>query len=128
MSREIANRLEMDGKYVYPGQLSAIAYCIVKKYDNLEASIEKDELQPSCFIPSALSDEDIPGAGGSVYAAIDMLRRLKLGNTEGAWALEEQDWDIEEKSFDKDGAGRKAIPELREMLKTALKEKWNWTV
>ena len=120
-----SDQLDSEGLYQYPGQLSAIALCIVMKFENLSVAGSR----PAQYsYPLALSDGEIPGAGGTVYAALDFLHYIEQGKVKEALAWEEKVWANEEKTFDKEGKGRRAIPELRKRLFEALKSKWGWNI
>lgn len=54
--------------YVYPGHPLTIAVAILEKYPSLAAAREKGK-----NYPKALEDSAIPGAGGNVYAALEIL-------------------------------------------------------
>jgi hypothetical protein len=53
---------------VYPGHALTIAVAIMEKYPSLEEARKKGR-----NYPQALEDNDIPGAGGPVYCALDVL-------------------------------------------------------
>lgn len=57
---------------VYPGHPITIAYCIVRNYPSLAEALAVPEGR---IYASALGDNDIPGAGGNVRAALDVLRQ-----------------------------------------------------
>lgn len=59
---------------VYPGHPVTIAYCIVRNFDSLKVASDKGKT-----FPGALESNDIPGAGGCVYSALDFLRKLASG-------------------------------------------------
>ena len=115
--------------FVYPGQLSVIAICIVMKYPDLGAArknIYEDE--PHRWCTAAAADTDIPGAGGTVAASLEFLHYISIGKTKEAFAYEDRVWANDGKHFDKDGKGKSIIPEARKKLLVLLKEKWGWTV
>ncbi len=62
--------------YTYPGHALVIACCIMDKYPSLAEArkpcINKKTGEKHGF-PEALGDNDIPGAGGCVYCALDVL-------------------------------------------------------
>jgi hypothetical protein len=60
--------------FVYPGHAVTLALFIVHAFDTLEAAETKGR-----DYPAALESHLIPGAGGNVYGALDLLRRLKDG-------------------------------------------------
>jgi len=65
----------LDGEFsVYPGHPLVIAYIIINNYPNLEAALKKSENSVYC---RALTDCNIPGAGGNVHSAIDFLVNVK---------------------------------------------------
>lgn len=72
---------------VYPGHPVTIATFILLKYkDDFEAALapvgEHEFLR-------ALTDSDIPGAGGCVHQALDLLRKVRKGHLSPEEALEE---------------------------------------
>jgi hypothetical protein len=107
----------------YPGQLSAIACFVVDNFSTLEEALEGDDLVSYC---KALASSKVPGSGGTVGSALNMLKMIKHGKKEEARSLEDRIWAGEADVFDKDCAGVKAIPELREILAKLLIEKWGW--
>ena len=65
----------LDGEtIVYPGHPITLAYLITFEYASLEAATLK-----GAAYPLALENSRIPGAGGNVYNAIDLLRRVRQG-------------------------------------------------
>lgn len=62
---------------VPPGHPLCLAYLIMHKYGSLAEARARPTV-PDLYAgpnpPAALSDSDIPGAGGTVWAALDMLR------------------------------------------------------
>jgi hypothetical protein len=59
---------------VYPGHPVTLALCIVNNFPNWEAAIVKKN-----DIEAAVGCIEIPGAGGNVYAALDILSQLRKG-------------------------------------------------
>lgn len=61
----------LDGENaVYPGHPLTIAYLIINTYTSLAEAAKKSERTE---FKDALSNGDIPGAGGNVYNALDFL-------------------------------------------------------
>ncbi len=60
---------------VYPGHPVTIAWVIVNAFPSYEAAFAKTE----SGYAAALASGDIPGAGGNVYAALDLLQRFREG-------------------------------------------------
>lgn len=59
---------------VYPGHPVTIAYLIASHYTSYETALTSSENGGSwCH---ALGNSDIPGAGGCVYLAVDLLKKL----------------------------------------------------
>lgn len=58
---------------VYPGHPVTVAYCILNTFDSLGAA----EVPSGYGFPAALGACEIPGAGGCVYVAMDLLRRMR---------------------------------------------------
>ena len=73
---------------VYPGHPIALALLIMAKYPSLEAAETKNGQYSA-----ALSDQDIPGAGGNVWMALDLLRMCRQVPVPEALALIEQRWN-----------------------------------
>jgi hypothetical protein len=60
---------------VYPGHPVTVAYVITKVFDSFDVAFEASVSGP----PNALCVNAIPGAGGCVYAALSLLKRLREG-------------------------------------------------
>lgn len=75
---------------VYPGHPCVIAYMILKKYESYEKAIERS---PGAGYPMALVDGDISGAGGNVYAALDILKAIVEKGPEEAFSQGEAAWE-----------------------------------
>lgn len=74
---------------VYPGHATTIAYLIMKSYASWEdASTRK----PNASCPPALSNGAIPGAGGCVYSALDLLKIAFDHGVEAALERGDQVW------------------------------------
>lgn len=73
---------------VYPGHPVALAVLIMAKYPSLEAAETKTGSH--C---AALSDQDIPGAGGNVWMALDLLRMCRQVPVSEALELIERRWN-----------------------------------
>lgn len=74
---------------VYPGHPNALALIIMEKYTSYAAATEKEEGKQ--YSP-ALCDDDIPGAGGNVYSALDLLAMMLKVGPEEAFAHGNQMW------------------------------------
>ena len=74
---------------VYPGHPNAIALIIMEKYPSYEAALDKPEDKQSA---AALRDGDIPGAGGNVYSALDVLEKLVKDGPEAAFEAGNKMW------------------------------------
>lgn len=61
---------------IFPGHPLVIATIIMKHYPNLDEAFAKKE---DHSFPNALEDQNIPGAGGNVYSALDALRYVRDG-------------------------------------------------
>mgnify|MGYP006352853343 FL=1 len=74
--------------FVYPGHAVTIALLIIHAFPSLEAAEAKGD-----NFPAALEASLIPGAGGNVYSALTLLRRMRDGmtwheaieNADGGW-------------------------------------------
>lgn len=71
--------------YTYPGHALVIATVIMEKYPSF-AEVRNGE---KYGFPEALGDDDIPGAGGCVYSALDVLAKEDV---EEAIALADYFW------------------------------------
>lgn len=69
LEREVLGELA-----VYPGHAVTLALLITHAFPSLEAAEAKGRV-----FPAALESNDIPGAGGNVYAALALLRNLRDG-------------------------------------------------
>lgn len=81
---------------VYPGHPVTVALCIVRHFPSLEVAMGRTQ-NDSSFLgvsrPNALGDGTIPGAGGNVYLALDLLHVLAKGIVfEEAVAQADKDW------------------------------------
>jgi hypothetical protein len=56
--------------YIYPGHPITIAVAIMEDFTSLSLATEKGH-----NAPKALESSSIPGAGGNVYSALDILKR-----------------------------------------------------
>lgn len=80
---------------VYPGHPVTIAYIIFQKYSSLE-----DAFATGYQFPRALEDNDIPGAGGRVHAALRFLRGYQGGQElKELFALADRIWASERGCF-----------------------------
>lgn len=66
----------MGNNAVYPGHPVTIAFCIVHTFAAYEEAIGIPDGKP---YPGALGDNRIPGAGGCVWGALDLLSKLRGG-------------------------------------------------
>jgi len=85
--------IELDqNSFVYPGHPVVLAVMIMKKF----ASWKEASARTKYTFPAALGSQEIPGAGGAVYSALDVLKRIKLGiSCEDALAEANRVWKIE---------------------------------
>ncbi len=86
------DRALLDGDFaVYPGHPITLAYLIVCKYNSYEEAAGIPDGRP---YPGALGDIDIPGAGGNVHNALDVLRRAVKEKTpiEQVFAFADETW------------------------------------
>lgn len=70
------NQFESVIRGVYPGHPLTISAFIVHYFSSLEEANEKDK---NHNFPKALGSQSIPGAGGCVYQALEMLELLRSG-------------------------------------------------
>lgn len=71
---------DLRDNFVYPGHPLVIAVAIMETYDSLDAANERTEHADGFSCPEALSDSRIPGAGGCVYSALDLLNHIRIGH------------------------------------------------
>lgn len=75
-------------RHIYPGHPLTIATAILTKYGaNLDSAFETTVHR----YPNALTDDDIPGAGGEVYLALDLLDSIRKGRLTVSEAIEDAD-------------------------------------
>lgn len=106
---------------VYPGHPITVAWYIVNKY----GSFEEANKNTKHGWPRALGDNDIPGAGGEVYMALDFLNKLVDGATwEDVVAWADHHW----RDYKAGGHGRKVAPGQTQAnyVKPLLKAKSSW--
>lgn len=80
---------------VYPGHAITIAYLITKVFPTYEAATAPsyDRAGKPLGWCEALSNNDIPGAGGNVHNGVDVLRKLHEGqDIETVYAWADQVW------------------------------------
>ena len=65
---------------VYPGHPITLAYLISLEYASFKAASAKTAVNPA----HALGNSNIPGAGGNVHAALNLLYRVK----QQGWSLD----------------------------------------
>lgn len=89
---------------VYPGHPITTAWFIVNKYPSFETASER---RPEHDYMNALEDNDIPGAGSEVHAALEFLGKLNAG---GLWG-DAVKWADDHWSYScAGGHGRKVAP------------------
>lgn len=94
----------------YPGHPLTIAVQVMRAYPSLEAATRREE--PTAY-PNALRDSAIRGAGGNVYAALDLLKHTLAGHVELAVADADKYWRCTAEPFGaercEDGAHQAAL-------------------
>lgn len=120
------DRKHLDGKFsVYPGHPITIAYLITMEY----ASYEDATVPTKHGWCVAVGNSNIPGAGGNVHSAVDVLAKLKNGmSIDEVFAHADGNWsrcDSQEKSNPdrwREGQDQADLvkPKLREKIKTWL--------
>ena len=84
---------------VYPGHALTLAYLVMLHYPSYEAAaVRRDDA--SC--PDALSNSEIPGAGGCVYSALDLLKHGFTLGVEEALEFGDRRWEGETETAYKD--------------------------
>jgi hypothetical protein len=106
----------LDGEFsVYPGHPVTIAYLIMQKYPSLAAA---SKVSTRSGFGAALSDIDIPGAGGRVHAAMSLLQRRAEGASwEELFARADDIWEGEH--FDKHELGQQQADRIKPLLAAA---------
>lgn len=104
---------------IYPGHPVTIAYIIICVFPTYEEAFAKGI---HCW--AAIESVDIPGAGSSVYNALDMLRYLHNGIIDFDKAVEiaEHDWDC----LTSDSFSLFKGQEQANRFKEKLREKSSW--
>lgn len=85
-------------EYEYPGHPISLAYFITQVYGD---DIEEAYAETERGYPKALEDSRIPGAGGRVHAALELLHYLLNGEVdqEEVFSRAEDIWHSESKIF-----------------------------
>lgn len=82
------NQLRYD--FVYPGHPVVIAYFVVSVFPTYDEAFKPTKHNLYC----ALGDSRIPGAGGCVYSALDVLWMLRKGKPfNEVMAFADETWD-----------------------------------
>ena len=92
----------MDSKHAltYPGHPVAIAAKILELYPSLEAATGRTADLANEPLPShAVRNAALPGAGGNVYAALDLLKYTLAGHAELARVAAEDYWKTSAQPF-----------------------------
>ncbi len=66
----------LGGTLVYPGHPVPLAYLIMHTYPDLESALARSDTSPW---PAALGNQAIPGGGGEVRAALNLLLAVRNG-------------------------------------------------
>ena len=66
----------LGGTLVYPGHPVPLAYLIMRAYPDLDTALARDGDSPW---PAALCNQSIPGGGGEVRAALELLKAIRNG-------------------------------------------------
>lgn len=84
------NDREIIGEWaVYPGHPITVAYVITKVFATFEEAFKTSSSGP----PNALCANAVPGAGGCVYSAMSLLKRLREGMAvEEAFKWADETW------------------------------------
>ena len=77
---------------IYPGHCVTLAYLVMQAYPSLEAATFRKH---GATCPDALSNGNIPGAGGPVYSALDVLKHAFTHGVESAFAYGDKVWEGE---------------------------------
>ena len=106
IDQELFRSLGLDSTAIYPGHPITIAFCIMKAFPDYASAAE----HPNNEAPAALASSRIPGAGGCVYNALQLLRSLRDGVSLKA-AFEDADATWDRVDNHKDGGGSYAKDE-----------------
>lgn len=115
--------------FVFPGHPLIIAYFIVKKFPSLKAALEPSWEAGFGQRPvAAMASGDIPGGGGSVGAALDMLQSLASGVSfdDACWSANNQWFGIGPADEHTLRRGEEQAETVRPALEEALKT-WDLT-
>lgn len=99
---------------IFPGHPLVIATIIMKCYPSLDEAFIKKEGHD---YPNALEDQNIPGAGGNVWFALDAIRYVREGLMSIDRAVEwcNEKWDqVDDNAVRKPERYFKGIEEARE--------------
>lgn len=77
------------GAAVYPGHAVVLAYIIMDEFPSYAAAMKKDK---GVEYVNALTSDKVPGAGGCVQAALDLLREARLLSIEAAIFRADERW------------------------------------
>lgn len=74
---------------IYPGHPIVLALCIMREFSSLK---EAKSPSPKTGHPQALTSAKVPGAGGNVWGALDLLTVAEVLSPEGTWEHGEALW------------------------------------
>lgn len=95
---------------IYPGHPITIAYVITQRYKSF---VEATTIGST--FPAALEDDKVPGGGGRVYCALDLLRKRQEGEDwDSLFQWADHVWDSER--FSKHAEGLEQAHALKEKL------------
>ena len=72
---EIADRIMNGEDYVYPGHPLVIGLYIMEAFPDIEDAMSEDG--PNAMFKKALQSSTVPGAGGAVSSALNVLQLMK---------------------------------------------------
>lgn len=118
---------ELGRQQVYPGHPLCIAVAIMLRFDSLAQATRRGDAADD-LPATALRSPDIRGAGGNVYAALDLLTRAKQGYLELALERAEYYWQSSAGAFGQERvqAGQQQAQALRAAFEELL-QSWPQT-
>lgn len=117
-AREAGAAVALAKPQAYPGHPVCIAVSILERYSSFAQAARREEDAP----PAALRDVAIRGAGGNVYAALDLLKYWLDGHVEHALAAAARYWETSAQPFgdarvaEGDAQAQAQLPRLRELM------------
>jgi hypothetical protein len=125
MTSALEELLTFARELVYPGHPICLAYLIMRLYPDYDTARKREDGETYC---NALRDARIPGAGGNIWAAMDVLKRAKVVNPESALLYGESYWLTGRAAQEDDTDFRKGVEQANAITPQflALVREWVW--